>query len=277
MLAPIALSLASLLAALWHDQPALTFEQFSEDRQAYVRAATRPGSERRLMTPMYRDGDPRWADYYFELAGFHVAGAWSFGNAAHTLDKKIKEAAPGDRPPLERLQKARLDQALRFRREAIKAFTTAANVADDGKAEWILFRFGVFLSSVDERAQAREVFARLIGRYPHAASVPDAYLYLGELAYADGDMVGALALYEKVETFPNARWRSFAAYKKGWCQVNRHQYDDARATFTAVVTMCERDTSPDTARRRALAKETKQDLAKLAVYWYWGRPSDGRL
>jgi hypothetical protein len=41
--------------------------------------------------------------------------------------------------------------------------------------------------------------------------------------------------------------------------------------------MCERDTSPDTARRRALAKETNQDLAKLAVYWYWGRPSDGRL
>jgi len=95
------------------------------------------------------------------------------------------------------------------------------------------------LWELDRRGAAVKAFTRLVKRYPDSRWAPDAYVWIGEHWFEEGDPYKALIAYRKATAWPDARMYPLALYKVGWCYYNVGEYGEAIDSLRRLVALPE--------------------------------------
>lgn len=94
-------------------------------------------------------------------------------------------------------------------------------------------------------------FKAFIQKYPTSRFVPNAWYWMGEAHYVDGEYKEAIANFQQVLTkFSNSAKASDAYLKVGYAQYALKDYKSARQTFQAVIQRYPGTTAADLARQR---------------------------
>ncbi|MBL8623254.1 MAG: hypothetical protein JNK64_18220 [Myxococcales bacterium] len=113
----------------------------------------------------------------------------------------------------------------------------AALVAEPGfaalaQADAVLYGLGGALRRTGDAAHARAAWQRLVKEHPASRYVPAAIVALADLAFDDGDLAAATALYPRAFADPTVG--AYARYKRGWCAFNLGDGAQALADFLDV-------------------------------------------
>lgn len=112
------------------------------------------------------------------------------------------------------------------------ALVAAPGFAALAQADAVLYGHGVALQRAGDRARARAAWQRLVQEHPTSRFVAPAIVALADLAFDDGDLATASALYPRAFTDPSVG--AYARYKRGWCAFNLGDGAQALADFLDV-------------------------------------------
>ncbi|MBK7078561.1 MAG: hypothetical protein IPH44_40480 [Myxococcales bacterium] len=171
-----------------------------------------------------------------------VGEVWQGGPAV--IDRKLemlRQLVAASRGTEQLAARARLFEQLdtspdpAHRAEALTI--AAALVAEPGfaalaQADAVLYGHGVALQRARDDAKARAAWQRLVEVYPRSRWVPSAIVALADLAFNDGDLAAATALYPRA--FADPMVGAYARYKRGWCAFNLGDGEQALADFLDV-------------------------------------------
>jgi len=188
------------------------------------------------------DEDPSKPEFLVRLADVYWDKGEALFNKAYgdEMFRRIKEAQDaGDTQAVARLE-AEQNELLKKMREwqerCVKVYKRIVdNYPEYPALDAVLYYLGYTLVQIDRADEAYQYFARIIRESPTSSYVPEALLNIAEFYYNSGRVEEALKVYSEVEKFPASGAYGLAIYKKGWCYLNLHQFEDAMAQFLKVV------------------------------------------
>ncbi|HZX95639.1 MAG TPA: tetratricopeptide repeat protein [Myxococcales bacterium] len=123
----------------------------------------------------------------------------------------------------------------------------------------VLFVVADNLSQSGRRKDAAQYYRELIRDFPNSKFLPDAWVQVGETAFAANDLAHAREAFAKAAAYRTPKLYAFALYKLAWCDYNAGDYKGAIAKFEEVVDYSENaSTAGD---RIQLRSEALKDLA----------------
>lgn len=90
---------------------------------------------------------------------------------------------------------------------------------DYARRDHAIHTYAHVLATAGMAKEARAAFERLTRDHPNSALVVDAYVALGDDAYARGDHAQAHSYFERLAIFPKSPLRTFGLYKLGWTRL----------------------------------------------------------
>lgn len=84
----------------------------------------------------------------------------------------------------------------------------------------VLFNNGFANQSIKNYAKAKQLYAKLIDRFPESIVLPDTYLSMGEMFFQEKNFTKALAYFVQIKNSPEARAYPYGLYKIAWTQYN---------------------------------------------------------
>lgn len=169
--------------------------------------------------------DPQRAEYMFRLAELYYDRTRYYEFRAYERRDEafqIAEENPGRARAYERAAEDDLRQSENYAREAASLYGTLYSEYRDTYEDMdaVLFYLGSNFLQFDQTEAARQIFEELARNYPTSSYLPNAMLMLGELAFAEGDVEGAIAYYDVVIQSEDSSAYPYALYKKAWCLYN---------------------------------------------------------
>jgi len=221
-------------------RPALMAEQFRLKAHAKVAQLTDQAiSTLKRLIKVTDDNDPEKPDFFFRLAEHFREKKVQFMFRARELDENIYRArSAGEKARYASQQKSYEKAEQQWMIQAIKMYLHIAT-----KSQWekfkrmdeVLFNVADMLNQANRRDKARIFFRKLIRNYPQSKYIPDAYLSFAEFYFNEGQVEGALKLYEQVGKYPNSPIYGYAVYKQGWCWLNLKDPQRALEMFVKVI------------------------------------------
>ncbi len=244
--------------------PEMTLDEFVGQRQDKIQKLNQVAIEKfQRLLRVTDDDDPQKADYHFRIAELYSEQQRYYSFQARSLDQKIFEAKPADKPRLQAQQKQFEDDERKWLLKAVESYVAASQFRKYERMDNVLFRLAYLLQSIKKEDQAREFFLRLIKDYPNSRYVPDAYLSFAQFYFEKGEMDAARKFYEKVEQFPKSPVYGYAVYKKGWCYINLGDFKTALQTFVDVIRLAQAGKASDNKLgNQSLEREAKKDVVK---------------
>ncbi|HEY6907807.1 MAG TPA: tetratricopeptide repeat protein [Myxococcales bacterium] len=123
----------------------------------------------------------------------------------------------------------------------------------------VLFVLADNLSQSGDKAEAAQRYRALIAGFPSSRFVPDAWVQVGEYAFAANDLAHAREAFARAAAFHAPRLYAFAVYKLAWCDYNAGDYASAISRFREVVSYSE--STSTAADRVQLRNEALKDVA----------------
>jgi len=147
-----------------------------------------------------------------------------------------------------------------FRKQALAVYRRILDAYPGyERRDEVLFVLADNLNQSGDKAEAARRYRALIQDFPSSRFVPDAWVQVGEYAFAANDLAHAREAFAKAAAFKTPRLYAFALYKLAWCDYNAGDYSSAIARFKEVVAYSE---STSTASDRVqLRSEALKDIA----------------
>lgn len=102
-----------------------------------------------------------------------------------------------------------------------------------------------------DNAAAIKAFTAFIKKYPNSRFVPNAWYWMAESHYVNGEYQDAISEFQKVlDKYPNSSKAPDSYLKIGFAQYALKDYKSATATFKAVISKYPGTTAADLARQR---------------------------
>lgn len=120
-----------------------------------------------------------------------------------------------------------------------------------------LFNAAMILSDAGDD-EARTLFETLVAQHPQSAYRQESQLRLGDMAFANGDLLGSVPLYEAAAAGNDRTLEVMARYKLGWAHFNEDRFDAAAAAFGSVLDAYA--AHPEVAQQADLAAESESYL-----------------
>lgn len=124
-----------------------------------------------------------------------------------------------------------------------------------------LFNSAYASQQLGDDAAAEVFLTKLLKEHRASTLVPDAYLTLGELAYAHRDFKQALEQFHHIRDFPSARVYPYSRYKAGWACYNLQDASQGLSELEAVVEFGKTLASGQANSKLDLRKEALSDMA----------------
>lgn len=122
----------------------------------------------------------------------------------------------------------------------------------------VLFQNGFTRQQLEDSSGAERKYLTLIAKFPRSDYLPEAHLALGEIFYDRRKFAEAIAHYEKVLGFADARIHSMALYKLAWSHYNRQ---DAGAALSRLEELLSWEKNSEPESGRLLTREALGDMA----------------
>jgi TolA-binding protein len=196
--------------------PRLTVEEFvglQKQKLAQLNLAAIDKHERLLR--ITSDEDAEKPDLLFRLAELCAEQMRFYRSLARGLDQKVHEASGAGKAALTTQQQGHEQEEARWRLRAVESYAASARFPRYQRMDEVLFSLASLVGA-EHQVEARELFHRLIREYPRSRYIPDAYLAFAQFYFEQGEMNAARRFYEKVASFPRARLRGYALYKRVW-------------------------------------------------------------
>ncbi len=168
-----------------------------------------------------------------------------------------------------RAAQVRAEQALKQKREeAIRTYATIVKDHEDfARMDEVLFSLAFGLEELRQYDRARQVYKRMIKKFPQSRFVPHAYLSFAEVYFAgdpdngvEANMAAAMKFYNKVLEFPPAKnpVYGYAKYKSAWAAYNLDRFKDSLQAFVEVIEFAE--SNPHANDAENLARQSRREL-----------------
>ena len=156
---------------------------------------------------------------YLELARAHDDAAFEL------LDQAVIEEQEGNTVIVEdlmRRQKQQEENATEAQKRATEyLFSIVEEHTHYKEMDKVLFYLSYILIWREEN-KASKVLSKLLHEYPNSKYVPDALMYLGDLAFNNGDVLRAQKFYSTViSDHPENPAVDIAMYRMGWCYLSQ--------------------------------------------------------
>jgi tetratricopeptide (TPR) repeat protein len=225
------------------------------------------------------DDDPAKPEYLSRLADLY----WdkgealfnkAYGNEMFERMKAAQDAGDeGGVAALEAEQRALLQQMQYWQEQCVKVYKGIVdNYPEYPSLDAVLYYLGYTLVQINKADEAYPYFARIIRESPTSSYVPEALLNIAEYYYNSGRVEEALKVYSEVEKFPASGAFGLAIYKKGWCYLNLHQFEDAMAQFLKVIEYAGSEAAKKAGYGVGLMREAQRDL--VMAYSQVGNPDN---
>jgi tetratricopeptide (TPR) repeat protein len=86
--------------------------------------------------------------------------------------------------------------------------------------DMVLYNNAFSRQQIGQNSQSEVIYRRLLNKFPDSALIPDTYLALAEMLYKQKKFETALAEYQKIKRFPEARVYPYGIYKSAWTYYN---------------------------------------------------------
>lgn len=149
---------------------------------------------------------------------------------------------------------AAIDRAIATYEEIQKRFPDYRDV------DLVLFNQGFALHSANRKKEAEKIYEKILERHPQSTWVPDTLLALGDLQFEKRDFKKAVAIYDRIRTYPEARVYPYGIYKAGWSRYNLEDAQAALKDLEDVVVHCNEDAEGQNKNRLDLRKEALADM-----------------
>jgi len=120
-----------------------------------------------------------------------------------------------------------------------------------------LFNAAMILADVGDD-EARGLFETLVADHPGSTYRQESQLRLGDMAFADGDLLGSVPLYTAAAAGDDRALEVMARYKLGWAHFNEQRHAEAAAAFGSVLDVYA--AHPELAQQTDLAAESESYL-----------------
>ncbi|MCC6747684.1 MAG: tetratricopeptide repeat protein [Deltaproteobacteria bacterium] len=257
-------------------RPTLAAEQFRASAEAKVVTLTNAAiAKLKQLVAVTDDSDPEKPDFYFRLAEHYREKKNQYMFKARELDEEIFTSHdPVKKERLKSLQKQYEQTEQQWLVSAIKMYITIAAEAEGKYSKFkrmdeVLFNVADMLNQAKRHDKARIFFGQLIKNYPQSRYIPDAYLAFAEYYFNQGQVEGALKLYDQVGKYPDSPIYGYAVYKQGWCWLNLKDPRRALELFVKVIKNAEQ-WSGTKRGKIMLVKEAKKDAVR--AYAHVGTP-----
>ena len=240
--------------------------------QGQAHAAALPEAEREAATDKKRDEliadlqallprmpeSGRKADLWFQLAELW----WEKARYVSVQEGKAYDEAYAAWARTRAGQEPKIDgrRSEGFRKQALAVY---GQILDEYPAyerrDEVLFVLADNLNQSGDKAEAARRYRALIAGFPSSRFVPDAWVQVGEYAFATNDLLHAREAFAKAAAFHTPRLYAFALYKLAWCDYNAGDRASAIARFKEVVAYSE--TTSTAADRVQLRSEALKDVA----------------
>jgi TolA-binding protein len=173
---------------------------------------------------------------YFDTAEYYKDRGRQFRINALSLEKAIIAAiqaqmsAQASRLRKEREQIGRV--AEKSLQAAVEFYIAVLELPQTARRDKALLGLGVVYVLMNKPNLAVEQYQHLIRDLPKSSFIPDAYLALGEIRFAEGDWMGADKFYASVLKLPPSRAVPCALYKQAWTDYRRGFRALARKSFS---------------------------------------------
>ncbi|MFN0150266.1 MAG: hypothetical protein ACKVU1_06075 [bacterium] len=152
----------------------------------------------------------------------------------------------------ERLAESRTPQD---RGEALQIYAALDDDAwDFPRRDAVLFNMGVLLSEEGDSGSSR-YFRNLVADFPRSRYCQEAYLRLGDDAFAASDLSGAAESYARAVDGDSRERAAIALYKLGWTRFREERFRDAALAFRDLLDLYAGDAAPALADLRAESEE----------------------
>jgi tetratricopeptide (TPR) repeat protein len=225
------------------------------------------------------DDDPAKPEYLSRLADLYWDKGEALFNRAYgnEMFQRIKAAQDaGDEKAvaeLEAEQRALLQQMQYWQEQCVKVYKGIVdNYPEYPSLDAVLYYLGYTLVQINKPDEAYPYFARIIRESPTSSFVPEALLNIAEYFYNSGRVEEALKVYSEVEKFPASSAYGLAIYKKGWCYINLHQFEDAMSHFLKVIEYAGSEAAKKSGYGAVLMRDAQRDL--VMAYSQVGNPDN---
>ncbi|MBX9767507.1 MAG: tetratricopeptide repeat protein, partial [Bdellovibrionales bacterium] len=124
----------------------------------------------------------------------------------------------------------------------------------------VLFNQGFALHSANRKKEAEKIYEKILERHPQSTWIPDTLLALGDLQFEKKDFKKAVAIYDRIRSYPDARVYPYGLYKAGWSRYNLEDAQAALKDLEAVVVHCNAEAEGESRNRLDLRKEALADM-----------------
>ncbi|HEY5677243.1 MAG TPA: tetratricopeptide repeat protein, partial [Myxococcales bacterium] len=147
-----------------------------------------------------------------------------------------------------------------FRKQALAVYRRILDTYPQyERRDEVLFVLADNLAQSGNKAEAAQRYRALIDGFPSSRFVPDAWVQVGEHAFAANDLAHARDAFARAAAFHAPRLYAFALYKLAWCDYDAGDYGAAIKRFEEVVAYSE--TTSTAADRVQLRSEALKDIA----------------
>ena len=144
-------------------------------------------------------------------------------------------------------------------REAEELFATLLEDHPDFRRTDLVLYLAAFAAQEGGRQQvARDRLDALIADFPRSPLVPDAWMMIGEAAFAGGDWEPARGAYERVLDYPQSGTYDLALFKAAWCDWQLGDSERAAERFKEVLALADR-AQAESQRQRARATRLRDE------------------